>query len=305
MLHQEHRGEQQPRLLGDLELAHLGVCRGGGEHESARATINPCLQTMNDLPERMLVAPERIGRMELERPRRKRLGGKMTEEDLLLGADRILQARRSVGKLAGLPEAHRPGSLADGYRMQQVAAERWGDEVVGWKVGATSQEVQKLFAIGEPVYGPVFKESVFRSPARLKATAFQHLMLEVGIRIHLPREPAGAHGAIRASGRAGGRRCAVPAIEIISPRFKRLTVDHIPQLVADFCGNGAAVLGTPCRDWRFLDLVSHAVALVDRRRTSPARERCGGPGRPGERARVARQCAAARTGARSCRDNSS
>ena len=52
----------------------------------------------------------------------------------------------------------------------------------------------------------------------------------------------------------------IPAIEIISPRFKRLTVDHVPQLVADFCGNGAAVFGAPCKNWRDLDLASHAVA---------------------------------------------
>jgi 2-keto-4-pentenoate hydratase len=209
----------------------------------------------------MLVAPERVGTMELERLRRKRLGGKMTEEDLLLGADQILQARRSVGKLAGLPEAHRPGSLADGYRMQQVAAERWGDEVVGWKVGATSQEVQKLFAIGEPVYGPVFKESVFRSPARLKAIAFQHLMLESEFAFTF-RESLPARTAPYSRADVLAAVDAVcPAIEIISPRFKRLTIDHIPQLVADFCGNGAAVVGTPCRDWRFLDLVSHAVGL--------------------------------------------
>jgi 2-keto-4-pentenoate hydratase len=50
-------------------------------------------------------------------------------------------------------------------------------------------------------------------------------------------------------------------LEIISPRFKRLTVDHVPQLVADFCGNGAAVFGAPCKTWRDLDLASHAVAL--------------------------------------------
>jgi 2-keto-4-pentenoate hydratase len=185
----------------------------------------------------------------------------MTEEGLLLGASQILEARRAVAKMAGLPEAHRPRSLADGYRMQQVAAERWGDDVVGWKVGATSQEVQKLFDMGEPVYGPVFKRSVFRSPARLQASAFQHLMLESEFAFTFRESlPARARPYAREEARAAVDAVS-PAIEIISPRFKRLTVDHVPQLVADFCGNGGAVFGSPCRDWHALDLRSHAVGL--------------------------------------------
>jgi len=185
----------------------------------------------------------------------------MREEDLLRGAERILDARRSVGKLDGLPEPLRPRSLDDGYNMQLVAAERWGEEVAGWKVGATSQEVQKLFGIGEPVYGPVFEKTVFDSPARFEARAFQHLMLEsefaFTFRAGLPARAAPYEREEVLSAVEAVR----PAIEVISPRFKRLTVDHVPQLVADFCGNGAAVLGTPYRDWRSLDLLSHAVTI--------------------------------------------
>jgi len=54
----------------------------------------------------------------------------------------------------------------------------------------------------------------------------------------------------------------IPSIEIISPRFKRLSVDHTPQFVADFSGNAAAVLGTPLRDWRGLDLAAHGAAMI-------------------------------------------
>jgi len=186
----------------------------------------------------------------------------MTHEDLLPGANQIVAARRAVGKLAGLPEGQRPATLDDGYWMQKVAADLWGDEVVGWKVGATSKEVQKLFGIGEPVYGPVFKRTVFQSPARLEASAFQHLMLEsefaFTFRESLPaRSTPYARADVLAAVDA-----LIPAIEIISPRFKRLTVDHVPQLVADFCGNGAAVFGAPCKTWRAHDLPLHAVSLL-------------------------------------------
>ncbi len=145
--------------------------------------------------------------------------------------------------------------------MQGVAAERWGDQVVGWKVGATSKEVQKLFDIGEPVYGPVFKRTVFRSPAALKAGAFQHLMLESEFAFTFRESlPARTRPYSRADVLSAVDTVS-PAFEIISPRFQRLTVDHVPQLVADFCGNGGAVFGTPCKTWRAHDLPSHAVVL--------------------------------------------
>jgi 2-keto-4-pentenoate hydratase len=81
-------------------------------------------------------------------------------DDLEAGAAEIVEARARGLKLKSLSPAHQPGSLADAYQMQGAATARWSDRVVGWKVGATSREVQELFGIGAPVYGPVFAGNV-------------------------------------------------------------------------------------------------------------------------------------------------
>jgi 2-keto-4-pentenoate hydratase len=60
---------------------------------------------------------------------------------------------------------------------------------------------------------------------------------------------------------SGAVGALVPAIEIVSPRFRTLSVTNVPQLVADYCANGGAVLGTPCTDWRGLGLPSHSASL--------------------------------------------
>jgi 2-keto-4-pentenoate hydratase len=186
----------------------------------------------------------------------------MTEEGLQRGAERILAARAAVTKLDGLPDAERPRTIEDGYHMLRIATERWGDAPVGWKVGATSKEVQARFGIDEPVYGPLFKSTVHASPARLKAAAFQHLLLEAeftfSFRDGLPlRAKRYAREEVMEAIEA-----VIPSIEIISPRFKRLSVDHTPQFVADFSGNAAAVLGAPRKDWRDLDLAAQGVAMI-------------------------------------------
>jgi 2-keto-4-pentenoate hydratase len=113
----------------------------------------------------------------------------------------------------------------------------------------------------EPGYGPVFKQTVCASPARLKAGAFQHLLLEAEFAFTFRQSlPARPKPYVREEVLAA-IDALIPAIEIISPRFKRLPADQAPQMVADFFGNGGAVFGTPCIDWRGIDLTSHAVSI--------------------------------------------
>ena len=89
----------------------------------------------------------------------------------------ILDARRT-GALLDTLAPNKPRSLEEGYAIQQAVTIQWPDKIAGWKVGATSKEVQALLGISEPVYGPVFKNQVFQSPAAISAQDFQHRLLE-------------------------------------------------------------------------------------------------------------------------------
>ena len=85
---------------------------------------------------------------------------------------------------------------------------------------------------------PCSSTTVSASPARLKAGAFQHLLLEAEFAFTFreslpPRAKPYAREEVLAAIDA-----LIPSIEIISPRFKRLTVDQAPQMIADFFGNG-------------------------------------------------------------------
>jgi 2-keto-4-pentenoate hydratase len=188
-------------------------------------------------------------------------GRQMLDRRIERGAGELVRARRGVLMLDELPEGGRPHSLAEGYAMQRTAAAAWPDTVAGWKIGATAQSVQKLFGISEPIYGPVFRQTVFPSPASLRADDFQHLLLEA--------EFAFLFGtALAPAGRRRSReeilaaiKAAVPAIEIVSPRFRSLPSDRVPQLVADFSANGGAVLGRAFTDWTSIDFSARPVVL--------------------------------------------
>jgi 2-keto-4-pentenoate hydratase len=177
------------------------------------------------------------------------------------GARRIAAARLAGDRLENLPEAERPKDLDDAYRLQRHLATLWDDRRIGWKVGATSDEVQRLFRISHPLYGPCFARNLFHSPARLRSADFQHRILESEFAFRFARDLAPRPERYQRDEILEAVDAMIPALEIVSPRFNRLPIDDIPLLVADFCANGGIVLGTPCEDWRKRDLRSHPVSL--------------------------------------------
>ena len=176
-------------------------------------------------------------------------------------ARQLVDVRRNGGMLEELPETLRSLGLSDAYSIQRQAIELWSDEVAGWKIGATSKEVQSVFGISEPVYGPVFKRTVFQSPAQLDAAAFQHRIVEAEFAFRFGDDLPSRAKPYTRDEIVSVIDAIIPSIEILSPRLKTLTGSHISTVVADFCGNGGAVLGRVCTDWQHLDLISRVVTL--------------------------------------------
>jgi len=173
----------------------------------------------------------------------------------------LVEARRSLTVLDPSSGSGRPTSLNEGYAIQRVATQQWDDEIAGWKVGATAREIQKLFGISECIYGPVFEKTVFRSPAHLSSAQFHHRMLESEFAFQFCKDLPPRQRPYDREEIIDAVDALFPSFEIVSPRFPRLTIDDIPQLVADFCANGGAVLGTACSEWKACDLAAHRVEL--------------------------------------------
>jgi 2-keto-4-pentenoate hydratase len=175
--------------------------------------------------------------------------------DLMIGrVDRAarasLEARRTGALLDTLAPNDLPRSLEEGYAIQQAVTARWPDKIAGWKVGATSKEVQALLGISEPVYGPVFKNQVFQSPATIPARDFQHRLLESEFVFRFAKDMPSRQTRYSRSEIIDAVDVLFPSFEIICPRFTSFTGHHVSQVVADFCANGGAVLGKMCSDWR-------------------------------------------------------
>ena len=176
-------------------------------------------------------------------------------------AGAILEARRTGVPLDTLAADDQPRSLEEGYAIQRAVTARWPDKIAGWKVGATSKEVQALLKTSEPIYAPVFKSTVFESPATIPARDFHHRFLESEFVFRFGKAMPARQTLYSREEIIDAVDALCPGFEIISPRFRSLTGHHVFTVIADGVAHGGAVLGRICTDWRRVDLASQSVVL--------------------------------------------
>jgi 2-keto-4-pentenoate hydratase len=186
----------------------------------------------------------------------------MTPSDIARAAERLAEVRREGRLLDRLPADARPGNVAEGYLVQDAFCKMWGDTVAGWKIGATAKALMARFGVTEPFSGPFFAGDVVTSPARPLAARNPYLCLEAEIAFRFARPLAPRTKPYARSEVVEAVGAALPAFELVGPRFSRILFDAVPSLIAD-CGlNAGMVLGPERADWRGLDLINQPVRFT-------------------------------------------
>ena len=167
-------------------------------------------------------------------------------------ADRILQARKAKRILAPLG-ADAPKTLAEGYALQlELARMQDAAPPAGFKIGATTRQMQDYLGLPHPAAGFVPASSLKADGVELPFRDFLNVGVEceVGVRLgaDLPFGPT-----TRAEAEAAVAE-VFPAIEIVEKRYGDLTELGSPTLIADQVFHAAGVLGRPQPDWKALDL---------------------------------------------------
>ena len=167
-------------------------------------------------------------------------------------AEHIIATRRAKQLLAPLGAAA-PAAPAAGYKLQyQVATKLGAVPPAGFKIGATTKQMQNILGLTGPAGGFVPKEGLRATPASFRFADFLNpgVECEVGLRIgqDLP------HGAHTRESVAAAVAEVFPAIEIVEKRYGDLAELGTPTLIADQVFHAAGVLGAPVADWRGVDL---------------------------------------------------
>lgn len=181
----------------------------------------------------------------------------MTSPDPIDTAAWISSRRLAGGSLAEMPLSLRPADPEQGYAVARHVRERLSQVghggLVGWKVGATTQPMQKLLNVPGPCAGAMLAAGRFASPARVDTADYVKIGIECEVAVRLG-QPLGG-GASREEAEAA-IEALHPAIEIVDNRYGEFTSIGTPTLIADDFFHAGFVLGAEVRDWRGLDLAS-------------------------------------------------
>ena len=184
----------------------------------------------------------------------------------------LIRHRNEGSSLANLPDAVRPATRADGYRIQAEVERLRGQPVFGWKIAATSQAGQAHIGVDGPLAGPIFADQALAPGAICPWGANRMRVAELEFAFRFARDLPARGRAYEQAEVLDGIASLHLAIEIPDSRFEPFERAGAPQLIADnACSNFLLVGDAVEADWRAVDLAAHQVrGRID-----------GGPWQPG------------------------
>ncbi len=184
----------------------------------------------------------------------------MEQQNIENAAQTIWQHWNNATRIAELPADCRPQDRAEGYAIQAAFAQLIGQEVVGWKIAATSLAGQAHIGVDGPIAGRLFANRVLAGGATLSLDGISMRLAEAEFtfrfRDALPKrdEPYSVEEVLAAVATLH------PAIEIPDSRYHEVARAGAPQLIADdACACWFLLGAATTADWRSLDLAAHAV----------------------------------------------
>jgi 2-keto-4-pentenoate hydratase len=157
-------------------------------------------------------------------------------------------ARRARENYSNLPDALKPGSIAEAYRAQEAyyrLAEPVYGPVGGVKVATTTKVMQQLMGITHPCGGAIFQRTIHASPARIAKNDFVNLRVESEIALELDSDMPVSGAPWTAEAVARHVAGAMPAYELIEDRNAVYTQTNAVSMIVENCWNGGVVIGAP------------------------------------------------------------
>jgi 2-keto-4-pentenoate hydratase len=168
----------------------------------------------------------------------------MTNQEIAACVEALADARMSGRWIEELPAA--PSSVAEAHLIQDRVAAALAEAVGAFKINAPPGE--------EPARGLIYARMIRPSPARIAPAEVPHLGVEAEVAFRFIRDLPG-RDAPYAREEVVEAMAALPAIEVVSGRFRDPRARPPLEQLADCLINGALVPGTELCEWSSLDLV--------------------------------------------------
>lgn len=198
----------------------------------------------------------------------------MRQQDIQAAAALLLQHWRQSTRLAELPAHCRPGTRAEGYAIQAELAKLSGQNIVGWKIAATSKAGQQHIQVDGPIAGCLLAARAREHGARIALAGNNMKVAEAEFAFRMGGDLPRREASYSVAEVLAAVATLHPAIEVPDSRYEDFTRVGAAQLIADLACGCWFVIGPETRaDWRSIDLARHGVSAY--RNGAPAGQGSG------------------------------
>ena len=171
----------------------------------------------------------------------------MTKNTLAEIAESLYQAWKSRTPIPPLNPDLSPATRQEAYAIQDHLAHLINQPVIGWKVGATTENARQAGGHDGLIPGRIFKSNLFNTGGHFAATQLNHGKVEAEIALLLtedlplldrPYMPTDFDGRVQ----------SYAALELVASRFKNGPASSY-ELIADNGIFAALVVGPELKDW--------------------------------------------------------
>ncbi len=185
----------------------------------------------------------------------------MNKQNVHEAAAMLLQHWRQSTRLAELSAHCRPQTRAEGYAIQAELARQSGQNIVGWKIAATSEAGQRHINVDGPMAGPLLSARARDSGARIALAGNNMKVAEAEFAFRMAEDLPRRASDYSVAEVLAAVASLHPAIEVPDSRYEDFTRVGAAQLIADVACACWFVIGPEVRaDWRARDLVQHPVS---------------------------------------------
>jgi len=174
-------------------------------------------------------------------------------------AELLWRTRLAEKRIDALPPEIRPGTLAEGYAIQEAMLNLAQQPAIGWKIAATSAAGQKHIGVTEPLAGRLFRDFVLADGARRPIARNHMRVAEAEFAFTMARDLPPRGKAYEQREVMGAVAAMHLAIEIPDARYDVFDTIGAPSICADCAFHAWFVLGPEVADWRGLDLSKQPV----------------------------------------------
>lgn len=167
----------------------------------------------------------------------------MDEGHLIEAARDLRQAERARVAVAPPTELIADLTTEQAYRIQELIVEerlRDGEEIVGYKVGLTSQAMQDQLGVDQPDYSPILSSMLLEDGAHIDRADLIQPRVEAEIAFVLRDRLRGP--GVTPEDVVGASSHILAAIEVIDSRVEDWRIT-LPDTVADLASSARVVLG--------------------------------------------------------------